>query len=116
MNTASTALPHHKSTRRVPHLRDGLIVAKVGIVRSTAVSLRTGQTPSHSLNYALLKMKFNRDGSLDIYIQHDSPGNVKESNWLPADAGDFNVIVRIYWPRDSVLNGTWTPPPMKKVD
>ena len=61
------------------------------------------------------KMKFNRDGSLDIYIQHDSPGREKESNWLPADAGDFNVILRIYWPGESVLNGTWTPPPVKKV-
>ena len=48
------------------------------------------------------KMKFNKDGSLDIYIQHDSPGREKESNWLPADAGAFNLIMRIYWPKESL--------------
>ena len=43
---------------------------------------------------------------LDIYLQHDSPGKDKESNWLPADAGAFNVMMRMYWPKESVLNGT----------
>ena len=62
------------------------------------------------------KLKFNQDGSLDIYLQHDSPGKDKESNWLPADAGEFNVIMRIYWPKETVLNGTWTPPAIKKVE
>lgn len=61
------------------------------------------------------KLKFNTDGSLDIYIQHDSPGKEKESNWLPADAGDFNMIMRIYWPKEGVLNGGWAPPPVKKT-
>ena len=61
------------------------------------------------------KLKFNKDGSLDIYIQRDSPGKDKESNWLPADAGDFNIVMRIYWPKETMLNGSWTPPPIKKV-
>jgi hypothetical protein len=61
------------------------------------------------------KLKFNPDGSLDIYIQHDSPGKYKESNWLPADAGDFNVIMRMYWPKEAVLSGAWTPPPITKA-
>jgi len=61
------------------------------------------------------KLKFNPDGSLDIYLQHDSPGKAKEANWLPADAGSFNVIMRMYWPKDAVLSGAWTPPPIKKV-
>jgi len=61
-------------------------------------------------------LKFNPDGSLDIYIQHDSPGRAKESNWLPADAGSFNVIMRMYWPKDPVLSGAWTPPPIRKVE
>lgn len=60
------------------------------------------------------KLKFNADGSLDIWIQHDSPGKAKESNWLPADAGSFNVIMRIYWPKDTVSSGAWVPPPIKK--
>jgi hypothetical protein len=61
------------------------------------------------------KLKFNPDGSLDIYLQHDSPGKDKESNWLPADAGSFNVALRMYWPKESALSGAWTPPPIKKV-
>jgi hypothetical protein len=61
------------------------------------------------------KMKFNPDGSLDIYIQHDSPGKDKEFNWLPADAASFNVILRMYWPKEAALDGSWTPPPIKKI-
>ncbi|MGB6191457.1 MAG: DUF1254 domain-containing protein [Terracidiphilus sp.] len=60
------------------------------------------------------RLKFNPDGSLDIYLQHESPGKEKESNWLPADAGSFNVAMRLYWPKEPVLSGIWTPPPIKK--
>jgi len=60
------------------------------------------------------KLKFNKDGSLDIYVQHDSPGKDKESNWLPADAESFNVVMRMYWPKEAAFNGSWTPPPIKK--
>ncbi len=61
------------------------------------------------------KLKFNADGSLDIYIQHTSPGKDKESNWLPAPEGEFNVTMRIYWPQESLLNGTWNPPAINKI-
>jgi hypothetical protein len=55
-------------------------------------------------------LKFNPDGSLDLYVQHDSPGAEKESNWLPAPEGNFNVFLRLYWPNDAVINGRWMPP------
>jgi hypothetical protein len=61
------------------------------------------------------ELKFNPDGSLDLYLQHDSPGKDKEPNWLPAAAGSFNVMMRIYWPKEPVLNSAWAPPPIKKV-
>jgi hypothetical protein len=61
------------------------------------------------------KLKFNADGSLDLYIQHESPGKDKESNWLPAPKDSFNLIMRLYWPKKPVLDGTWTPPPVKRV-
>jgi hypothetical protein len=58
-------------------------------------------------------LKNNTDGSLDIYIQHASPGKDRESNWLPSDKNSFNLILRMYLPAEEVLNGTWTPPPVR---
>jgi hypothetical protein len=55
-------------------------------------------------------MKFNDDGSLTLYVQHDSPGKDKESNWLPAPQSEFEVTIRTYWPKAEVLDGQWTPP------
>jgi hypothetical protein len=60
-------------------------------------------------------LKTNSDGSVDIYLHHDSPGKDKETNWLPADAGSFNVAMRLYWPKAEATNGAWSPPPIKKV-
>lgn len=57
-------------------------------------------------------LKFNPDGSLDIYLQHASPGPAKESNWLPAPAETFNISLRLYWPGEAILEGRWTPPPV----
>jgi hypothetical protein len=61
-------------------------------------------------------MKRNEDGSLTIYIQKDSPGKDKESNWLPAPDGPIYMVMRLYWPKTespSILppgEGTWSPP------
>lgn len=63
-------------------------------------------------------LKTNADGSTDIYIQNQSPGQDKESNWLPAPAGKFVLMLRMYWPNEkspSIMNGTWKPPAAKKV-
>ena len=63
-------------------------------------------------------LKYNSDGSLDIYIQHVHPGVDKENNWLPAPPETFNVILRIYVPKESYLKDhtTWVTPQIKKVD
>jgi len=60
-------------------------------------------------------LTWNADGSLDIYVQADSPGTSKESNWLPAPHESFNVILRLYWPKESVLDGSWKPPAIRRV-
>ncbi|NES65087.1 MAG: DUF1254 domain-containing protein [Okeania sp. SIO2D1] len=60
-------------------------------------------------------LQYNSDGSLDLYIQHDSPGTDKESNWLPAPADEFNVVMRLYWPSFEIMTGEWNPPPIKLV-
>jgi hypothetical protein len=63
-----------------------------------------------------MPLKHNADGSLDIYIQAKSPGADKESNWLPAPpSGMFNLTVRIYQPKQEVLDGTYKLPPVTKV-
>jgi hypothetical protein len=64
------------------------------------------------------KFTTNADGSTDIYIQADSPGKAKESNWLPAPKDDFVLMMRLYWPKEkdpTILNGSWKPPVVKKV-
>jgi len=63
-------------------------------------------------------LKSNPDGSIDLYIQKDSPGADRESNWLPAPTGKFILMLRMYWPNEndpSILDGTWTIPEVKKV-
>ncbi|MGX1742157.1 DUF1254 domain-containing protein [Bosea sp. NPDC055353] len=63
-------------------------------------------------------LQTNPDGSTDLYIQKDSPGKDKESNWLPAPAGDFILMLRMYWPNEtdpSIINGSWTIPAARKV-
>ena len=60
-------------------------------------------------------LKFNADGSLDLYIQHDSPGGDKESNWLPAPAAGFNLALRMFWPDERVVSAAWTPQPVVAV-
>ncbi len=62
------------------------------------------------------KLKFNHDGSLTIYVQHDSPGEDNESNWLPAPADSFNLVLRMYWPKKEALDGNWKIPPVEKVN
>lgn len=65
-----------------------------------------------------MPLKRNADGSLDIYIQHASPGKDKETNWLPAPNGDFNVTLRMYWPTDkkpSILDASWKPSAIRRV-
>ncbi|MBL8820189.1 MAG: DUF1254 domain-containing protein [Planctomyces sp.] len=60
-------------------------------------------------------LKRNPDGSLDLLIQHESPGTDKESNWLSAPAGAFNLTMRLYAPGRTILTGEWNPPAIKKM-
>jgi hypothetical protein len=63
-------------------------------------------------------LKTNPDGSTDLYIQADSPGADKESNWLPAPKDRFILMLRLYWPKStppSILDGSWHIPQVKEV-
>ena len=63
-------------------------------------------------------LKYNADGSLDLYIQNESPGKDKEANWLPAPRDKFVLMMRLYWPREkapSIIDGSWKPPAVKRA-
>ena len=57
------------------------------------------------------------DGSLTIYIQRDEPETAEgRANWLPSPDGTLYLAMRLYWPEEAALNGTWKPPPVTRVD
>ena len=64
------------------------------------------------------QLKFNPDGSVDLYLQADNPGAEKESNWLPAPKDKFVLMLRLYWPKEdppSILDGIGTRPPYEQL-
>ena len=64
------------------------------------------------------KFNMNPDGSVDLYLQADSPGKAKEANWLPAPKAQFIPMMRLYWPKEtspSIIDGTWKPPAITEV-
>ncbi|HEX5001680.1 MAG TPA: DUF1214 domain-containing protein, partial [Bacteroidia bacterium] len=60
--------------------------------------------------------KRNPDGGLTLFIQNESPGKEWEANWLPAPKGPFFLVLRIYWPKEDALNGTWKQPALIMAD
>lgn len=69
----------------------------------------------YSLGTKNKDLKRNSDGSLTLYAGARSPGADKESNWLPAPNGNFSLYIRAYWPKEAIINGTWTPPAIVKM-
>jgi hypothetical protein len=94
-------------------------IPPVGAFWSITLYDKEGFPTANALNRNAIgdrdKLKFNADGSLDLYFQNASPGTDKEANWLPAPAGDFNLTMRLYAPKLEVLDGRWAPPPITKV-
>ena len=60
-------------------------------------------------------VRYNDDGSLDLYIGQESPDAELEPNWLPAPPGPLGVTMRLYGPRPEILDGRWDPPPLQRI-
>ncbi|MEV0914244.1 DUF1214 domain-containing protein [Streptomyces sp. NPDC049967] len=55
------------------------------------------------------------DGSLTLYAGHTPPDGAPTENWLPAPEGAFSLYIRAYWPRQPILDATWTPPRVQRT-
>jgi hypothetical protein len=64
----------------------------------------------------LPSLQRDAEGNLTIYVQHDSPGEDEQANWLPAPNGPFFAVMRLYWPKQDVLNGQWKQPSLRQVE
>ncbi|CFX53414.1 conserved exported protein of unknown function [Candidatus Filomicrobium marinum] len=64
----------------------------------------------------LPSLKTDADGGYTLYVQHESPGTSEESNWLPAPAGQFFLVMRLYWPKQEALDGAWKTPPLQPAN
>jgi hypothetical protein len=79
-----------------------------------------GHAPAEN-RYAIsswMPLQHNNDGSIDLCIRRESPGNAIDANWLPAPEGNFNITLRMYWPKNkapSINDGTWAPPAVVQV-
>jgi hypothetical protein len=60
------------------------------------------------------ELDFASDGSLEIAVQHEPPDS-SHANWLPAPEHDFYLMLHLYWPSESVLDGSWTAPPIRRI-
>jgi hypothetical protein len=111
--------PYTGANRYVLHFEKGKLPPANAFWSITLYDKDGFQVPNELSRFALGdrdKLQFNADGSLDIFIQNQSPGAEKEANWLPAPSGEFNLAMRLYSPRREALAGSWTPPPVTKVN
>ncbi|QRM27576.1 DUF1254 domain-containing protein [Microvirga sp. VF16] len=120
MNLADdTGRPLDGANKYTLHFEKGQIPPAAAFWSLTLYDSEGFQVPNSLNRFALsswMPLKYNGDGSLDLYLQNESPGQGKEANWLPAPKGPFNVMLRLYAPRSDALTGKWNPPPVTKLE
>lgn len=118
-NTTATGVPFSGANNYVLHFANNSTPPVNAFWSLTMYDSQLYPVPNPLNRYAIAphlgNLTYNPDGSLDIYIQNASPGASKESNWLPAPSGAFNLAIRLYWPQESALNGSWVPPAVQTV-
>jgi hypothetical protein len=71
----------------------------------------------YSLGTKNKTLKQNPEGLLTIYVQADPPPEAQRTNWLPAPKNaDFSLFMRAYWPKAAIIDSSWTPPPVQRVN
>ena len=60
-------------------------------------------------------LRYEPDGSLDLFVQHEDPGQGRTSNWLPSPRGPFALFLRLYEPQAEALDGRWSPPAVRRT-
>jgi hypothetical protein len=111
--------PYEGANKYVVHFGKGQMPPANGFWSLTMYDGQFFFVPNKLNRYTLSsrnRFKVNPDGSVDLYLQKDSPGKDKEANWLPAAAGRFIPMLRLYWPKEtppSIIDGTWKPPAVK---
>jgi len=106
----------HGGSRYVLHFSKG-DVPPVNAFWSLTLLDDEGRMVDNMLNrYAVRgdRLAKNGDGGVTVYIQAPPPGEAKETNWLPAPNGNFQLVLRLYWPKDEAATGTWKPPAVKR--
>ena len=113
--------PYSGANKYVMHFDKGEMPPVDGFWSLTMYNARIflRRQPAQPLHRQLTnKFKPNADGSVDIYIQNESPGKDKEANWLPAPKDKFILMLRLYWPKEkppSIIDGSWKIPPVKQA-
>jgi hypothetical protein len=118
-NTTATGVPYSGANNYVLHFANNS-TPPVNAFWSVTMWDSQGYSIPNPINRYTISpnlgtLTYNPDGSLDIYIQNASPGVDKEFNWLPAPSGAFELGLRLYWPQESALNGSWVPPAVQTV-
>ena len=117
--TDADGKPYSGANKYVMHFDKGKLPPAKGFWSLTMYNARYFFVDNPLNRYTLSarnKLKHNADGSVDLYVQNENPGKDKESNWLPAPADKFVLMLRLYWPEEnppSLLDGTWTIPGVK---
>jgi hypothetical protein len=88
----------------------------ITMYRGDTLTLAANPIKRYSIGDRTPGVTFADDGSLTLYIQMDSPGKDKESNWLPTPPGEFNLMCRVYGPKPAMLDGKYKLPPVNRVE
>lgn len=113
--------PYDGSNKYVMHFDKGQMPPALGFWSLTMYNGQYFFVDNPLNRYTLssrTKFVTNADGSVDMYLQSDSPGKAKEANWLSAPKGKFILMLRLYWPREtppSLIDGTWKIPPVTQA-